>query len=233
MATLLKTLGLGLAGAATLTLGGCYDDGYGYGGVAVGAGSVYGGGYGYDPYYDGYGYGGYGGYPAYGWYDGFYYPGTGYYVYDRGGRRQRWRDSDRRYWEGRRGNAQAGGWRGRDGVARPGVTRPGDGRWNGRRPDGQQAGQWQNNGQDRGRWRGGDRRPGKSGVGATIDRQVRGPERSQRWSERREGFRQGQTATPGAGPQRLDRQRTFTPRASGGPGGGQFRQRGSGRNPRP
>jgi hypothetical protein len=224
MATLLKTLGLGLAGAATLALGGCYDDGYGYGGVAVGAGSVYGGGYGYDPYYDGYGYGGY---PAYGWYNGFYYPGTGYYVYDRGGRRQRWRDSDRHYWEGRRGNAQAGGWRGRDGVAPPGVPRPGDGRWNGRRPDGQQAGQWQGNG----RWQGRDRRAGNGGVGGAIDRQVRGPERSQRWSERREAFRQGQAAGSGARSQGMDRQRTFTPR--GMPGGGQFRQRGSGRNPQP
>jgi len=228
MTTLLKTLGLGLAGAATLALGGCYDDGYGYGGVSGGAGSYYGGGYGYDPYYDGYGYG-YGGYPAYGWYDGFYYPGTGYYVYDRGGRRQRWRDSDRRYWEGRRGNAQAGGWRGRDGVAPPGAPRPGDGRWNGRRADGQQNGRWQ--GDDR--WQGGDRRAGNNGVGATIDGQVRGPERSQRWSERRQAIQQGQAATPGAGSQRFDHQRTFTPRASGSFGGGQARQRGPGRNRQP
>jgi hypothetical protein len=224
---LFKTLSLGLAGAATLALGGCYDDGYGYGGVAVGAGSVYGGGYGYDPYYDGYGYGGY---PAYGWYDGFYYPGTGYYVYDRGGRRQRWRDSDRRYWQGRGGNAQAGGWRGRDGrgsrdgVVPPGAPRPGEGRWTGRRPGEQQGVPPQGNG----RWQGGDRRAGNGGVGGTIDRQVRGPERSQRWSERRQAIGQGQAATPGASPQRA-----FTPRWRGTPGGGQTRQRGPGRGQRP
>lgn len=85
---------VGLAGA--LALGGCaYDDGY-YGGVSVGTG-YYGSGW-YDDYYA----------PGYyrpgfysGWYDGFYYPGSGYYVYDRGGRRHRWNDGQRHYWEGR------------------------------------------------------------------------------------------------------------------------------------
>jgi hypothetical protein len=49
---------------------------------------------------------GYGNYraPYYGWYDGYYYPGTGYYIYDRAGSSHRWRDSDRRYWESRRGD---------------------------------------------------------------------------------------------------------------------------------
>ncbi|WP_340267800.1 hypothetical protein [Sphingobium mellinum] len=86
---------ISLAGASAL--GGCaYDDGY-YGGVSVGTG-YYGGGY-----YDNYGGPGYYS-PGYysGWYNDFYYPGSGYYVYDRGGRRQRWNDGQRRYWEGRR-----------------------------------------------------------------------------------------------------------------------------------
>ncbi|MFY9350858.1 MAG: peptidase, partial [Sphingobium sp.] len=105
----------GLAGAFALS--GCYDDGYGYGGVSVGTGYYGNGGYyggGYDPYWGP----GYAGAGYYGWYDGFYYPGSGYYVYDRGGRRHRWNDGQRRYWEGRR-------WEGRR-----------DGQWSGRRPDG-------------------------------------------------------------------------------------------------
>ena len=86
---------MGLAGA--FALGGCaYDDGY-YGGVSVGSG-YYGGGY-YDDYW-GPGYYGSGYYS--GWYNGYYYPGSGYYVYDRGGRRHRWNDGQRRYWEHRR-----------------------------------------------------------------------------------------------------------------------------------
>ncbi len=108
---------LGLAGA--LTLSGCVYDGYGYGGVGVGAGyyddGYYAGDYYGDGYYDG---SYYGGYPLYGWYDGYYYPGSGYYVYDRGGRRHQWRDSDRRHWEGRRAEASRRGWRGDDGRDR-------------------------------------------------------------------------------------------------------------------
>jgi len=133
-----RSLALGVVGAATLALGGCYDDGYGYSGVSVGVGTGYYGapygyggygGYGYgDPYYaSGYGYG----YPAYGWYDGFYYPGNGFYVYDQGGRRFRMRDRDRQHWQG--GERQAGNWPGRNGQPgmRPGG-RPGDSRGNGR-----------------------------------------------------------------------------------------------------
>ena len=151
---------LGLAGA--LALGGCaYDDGYGYGGVSVGSG-YYGGGY-YDPYYSpGY-------YPGgYGWYDNYYYPGSGYYVYDRGGRRHRWTDGQRRYWEGRRGNRPDDGrWRGpdRDGNWRDrDRNRPGTGNWNPPRRDAN--GNWTrpapSRGDDRGpgrgsgRWRGDD-----------------------------------------------------------------------------
>ncbi|HWW63352.1 MAG TPA: hypothetical protein VNZ43_01195 [Sphingomonadaceae bacterium] len=111
----------GLALASALALGGCYNDGYGYSGVSVGYGT--GGYYGYDYpyYYDGYGY------PGYGWYDGFYYPGNGYYVYDRGGRRHRWSDSQRRYWESHRGD----------------HGHRGDGHWNGGRPGNGDHGQWQ------------------------------------------------------------------------------------------
>jgi len=75
-----------LAASAAFGLTGCMGDDYGYGGVSLG----YGGGY-------------YSGYPYYGWYDDYYYPGAGYYIYDRGGSRYRWSDSQRRYWEGRRG----------------------------------------------------------------------------------------------------------------------------------
>lgn len=112
MATKMRTALLGIAGA--LTLGGCVYDGYGSVGLATGYDGYYGDGY-YGDYYAGgyYGsgyYGGYG-YPAYGWYNGFYYPGSGYYIYDRGGARHRWRDSDRRYWEGRRQEASRRGWR--------------------------------------------------------------------------------------------------------------------------
>jgi hypothetical protein len=98
-AMLVLAAGLGLSACA-------YDGGYGYGGLSVG----YGGGY-CDPYYydcySGYGgYGGYGGYsdPWWGWYGDYYYPGIGIYVFDRSGRRHRWNDNDRRYWEGRRGH---------------------------------------------------------------------------------------------------------------------------------
>jgi hypothetical protein len=101
---ILAAAGLGLSACA-------YDDGYGYGGLSVGYGG-YGGYGGYcDPYYEGcysgYGYG-YGD-PWYGWYGDYYYPGIGIYVFDRHGRRHRWSDNDRRYWEGRRGH-----WQGRD-----------------------------------------------------------------------------------------------------------------------
>ena len=66
-------------------------DGYGYGSVGIGLG---------------YGYGGYGyGWPGYGWYNGFYYPGYSIYVFDRSGRRHRWDDRQRDYWERRRERA--------------------------------------------------------------------------------------------------------------------------------
>jgi hypothetical protein len=108
---------VGVALGSLLTLGGCYEDGYGYGGVSAGYG--YPGYYGYGDPYDSYGYG---------WYDGFYYPGSGYYIYDRGGHRHRWDDHHRRYWEGRRDHAGN-----RDGQRR-------DGNWDGRRRDGSYAG---------------------------------------------------------------------------------------------
>ena len=103
-----------LAVVSTLALSACASPyggvgvGYGNGGYYGGYGSYgsYGGydygRYGYDPYYSGY----YGRSPAYnpygGWYSGFYYPGSGYYVYSRDGRRHRWSDAQRRYWENHR-----------------------------------------------------------------------------------------------------------------------------------
>lgn len=154
---------IGLVALAGVSLSACAYDDYGYGGVSVGYG---GGGY-YDDYYPGYG-----GYPGYGWYDGFYYPGNGYYVYDRGGRRHRWNDGQRRYWEGRRGDRPGAGrpGNGRPGDGRPGYGRPGDGRpGDGRGPD--RDGNWGNRDPNRppgnGNWngqrppQGGDRGPGR------------------------------------------------------------------------
>jgi hypothetical protein len=77
-----------IAASAAIGLSGCVTDdyGYGYSGVSVGYGSGF-----YDSS------------PYWGWYDNYYYPGTGYYIYDHSGRRHRWSDNHRRYWEGRRG----------------------------------------------------------------------------------------------------------------------------------
>jgi hypothetical protein len=129
-ALLLLAAGLGLTACS-------HYGGYGYGGLSVG----YGGGY-CDPYYDDCyrGYGGYGGYydPWYGWYGDYYYPGIGIYVFDRWGRRHRWSDDHRRYWEGRRGR-----WRDRDWNDRRWE------RWDGYRGDRDgRRGDW-----DRSRWR--------------------------------------------------------------------------------
>lgn len=82
-------IGAVLLGSAA-ALGGCMDDGYGYGGSRVAVG--YGPGWG-SPYW--------------GWYGDYYYPGTGVYVYDRYRHRYAWNDGQRAYWEQRRG-----GWRG-------------------------------------------------------------------------------------------------------------------------
>lgn len=116
-----------LAGA--FALGGCaYDDGY-YGGVSVGTG-YYAGGY-YDDYWGpGYYRPGYYG----GWYNDFYYPGTGYFVYDRGGRRHRWNEGQRRYWEGRREAQRAEAGRSWRGVPRQSQGEPGG--WRGRSREG-------------------------------------------------------------------------------------------------
>lgn len=101
--SVMKRIGIAL-GAIGLGLGtGACAGGYGYGGGGLGYG--YADGYGYDGYgYDGYGFAGAGYAPGYfGWYNNFYYPGTGVYVYDRDRRPFRWNDTQRRYWEGRRG----------------------------------------------------------------------------------------------------------------------------------
>lgn len=125
----MMTRSIGWAGGliALAMLGACAD-GQGYGGVNVGVGlsSGYGDPY-YDPYWGGprYGYG-YGG-----WYDGFYYPGNGYWVYDRAGKRSRWNDGQRRYWEQRR---QA--WRNADPAQRERWRQEHRQAWQDRRPDG-------------------------------------------------------------------------------------------------
>ena len=125
--------------AAGLGLSACsYDRGYGYGGLSVGYGSA-----GYcDPYWDdcysGYGRGGYHD-PWYGWYGDYYYPGIGIYIFDRWGRRHRWNDDHRRYWEHRRHN-----WRDRDWNDRRWE------RWDGFRGDRRD---WRRGDRDRGDWR--------------------------------------------------------------------------------
>lgn len=111
MASLKRRLAaVGAALGLSVSLAGCMGD-YGYGGV----------GYASDYYYDDYGpsyaYGG-GGYG--GWYNDFYYPGYGVYVFDRGGRRSRWNDGQRQYWQVQRGRGQRwGDRRGPQGVHHP------------------------------------------------------------------------------------------------------------------
>lgn len=145
---------IGLTGV--MLLGGCaYDDGYG--GVSMGSGYYGGGGY-----YDGYG-GGYYQPGSYGgWYNDFYYPGSGYYVYDRGGRRQRWNAGQRSYWEGRRSE-----WRGRENA----------GRGNGR-DDGRREGWWNGRGQQQ---RGNQGYVGRPGVNRPA---TPAPGAGQRWQGR-------------------------------------------------
>jgi len=151
--------------AAGLGLSACsHYGGYGYGGLSVG----YGGGRGYcDPYYydcySGYGGGAYAYDPWYGWYGDYYYPGIGIYVFDRGGRRHRWNDDHRRYWEGRRGR-----W--------------GDRNWNDRRWE-----RWDNFRRDGRDWR----RDGRSGGGDWRDRSSRQDWNESEGSFRRRGMREG------------------------------------------
>ncbi|MDX3910049.1 MAG: peptidase [Sphingobium sp.] len=140
---------------AALSVGGCaYDDGYGYGGMSVGTGH-YAGNYGPGGYYD----------PSYygGWYNDFYYPGTGYYVIDRGGRRHRWNDNQRSYWEARRQQ-----YRGRQQAGRP-DARPGRGTY--RRPDRAVEGQPGRNFEGRRQWR----RDGRPDMGANPADRAQAP----------------------------------------------------------
>jgi|GEM_PF-881643 len=122
-----KILVAGLLGA-TVALTGCAYDDYGYGGMSVG--------YGYPGYYDAWGpYD----YAPFGWYDGYYYPGSGYWMYNREGRRFRWSDRQRDYWEHRR---DRGEWHGpRERPWQPGMRD--DHQWRGRQWGGQR---WQRGG---------------------------------------------------------------------------------------
>jgi hypothetical protein len=126
---------LALAGA--LALGGCYEDGYGYGGGAYAGGGYYGDGYADGYYGDGYGYYGdgyYGGYPPFGWYNGFYYPGSGLFIYDRSGHRHDWHGGGAGGWHGGQGGGwhggQGGGWHGGQGGGWHGGA-GGHGNWHG------------------------------------------------------------------------------------------------------
>lgn len=159
--------------AATVALGACSSYGSrGYSGVSLGYST---GGY--------YPYGiSYSRYPSYGWYDGFYYPGTGYYIYDSYGRRHRWSDRHRHYWEARRGDRRdhrdnwSGYRRDRDGRYHDGDRLRGDDRdWRGR--DG-------NRGEARGSRRDGD-------GSASGERRSGRSERPSRSVDRGREFRRG------------------------------------------
>ncbi len=188
-----------LAASAAFALSGCVTDGYGYGGVDVGYGSGYGGGYG-----NGY----YGGDPYWGWNDDFYYPGAGYYIYDRGGSRHRWNDSQRAYWEGRRGNRPGReNWSGygRDrNAANGGAGRS----W----PQGRPAWRGQNSGQN----------AGQNPAGATGQQQGLTSEARQ---QRREAWRAQRQQSQ---PQGTAGQSVQQPAQSGG-GSPMWRGRGGGR----
>ena len=141
---------------AALSVGGCaYDDGYGYGGMSVGtgyAGDYYGSGGYYDQGFNG------------GWYNDFYYPGTGYYVIDRGGRRHRWNDNQRSYWEARRQQH-----RGREQAGRPDAQ---PGRGYNRRPDRATNGQAGRGFEGRRQWG----RDGRSNPGANTPDRAQAPQ---------------------------------------------------------
>lgn len=160
-----------LAALGAASLGGCaYSDGYGYGyGVSVAYGSR---GYCDDYYGCDYGYAGYGyGNPWYGWYGDYYYPGIGFYVYDSYGRRHRWSDDQRRYWESRRGDRHGRNWNDRRWE-----------RWEGYRNRGEAATPESGNWQDRrGRWQYRDDRSS-----------------AQPWNERQGQWRQRGTQSPQA-----------------------------------
>ena len=205
MASIKKRLAAAVAAAGlALGLGGCMGD---YGSGGVGYASDYYGDYGYGAY-PGYGPslaygGGYGG-----WYNDFYYPGYGVYVIDRGGRRSRWNDGQRRYWEGRRQqwHAQRGEGRGPQWQGRPGYGRPGYARPNGQRPD------WQ-----RGPRQGWQGRPGATPPGATR------PDGAPAYAGRRQW--RGPRPTPDAN--------AGTPQPSRQGYSGQWRGRGSATGARP
>ena len=187
--------------AAGLGLSACsYDRGYGYGGLSIGYGSA-----GYcDPYYyDCYGgYGAYGGYhdPWYGWYGDYYYPGIGIYVFDRGGRRHRWNDHHRRYWEGRRGR-----WGNRDWNDRRWE------RWDNFRRDGRDGRDWRRDGRS-GDWR---------------DRSSRQDWDESQGSFRRQGVRERAVPT-GEARVRTERVRTERVRTEGSRSRGEWRGRSEG-----
>jgi hypothetical protein len=195
--------------AATAALGACTaHDGFGYSGVSVGYSS--GGGY-YPHRYSPYSY--------YGWYDGFYYPGAGYYMYDSYGRRHRWSDRHRQYWEGRRDGRRdhSENW---DGYRRDRDGRYHDGNRDGNRGDYSRGrdgdrGDWQRRGDgdnrgdrnERGNWQRGD-----------------GNNRGDRGNWQRRGNRGGETAgarqsAPPAArprPERSETPRATRPEARGG-----------------
>jgi hypothetical protein len=181
--------------AATAALGACTTLGdYGYGGVSVGVSSG-----GYYPYR-------YSPYSYYGWYDGYYYPGAGYYIYDSYGRRHRWSDRHRHYWEGRRDGRRDRGenWDGyrrdRDGRYHDGRDghrgdysrdRDGDrGEWQ-RRGDRDGRGNWQRRGDDNNR--GGWQRRGDGDERGNWQRRSDGDNRGDRGNWQRGGNRDGDT----------------------------------------
>lgn len=176
--------------AATAALGACTTlDGFGSG-VSVGVSS---GGYyphRYSPYSS-----------YYGWYDGFYYPGAGYYIYDDYGRRHRWSDRHRHYWEGRRDGRRDRGenW--------DGYRRDRDGRYHDRRRDDNRGDYSRGRDGDRGEWQRRGDRDGRDDRGNWQRRGDGDNNRGDRGNWQRGGNRDGdtfaarRTAPPAARPQ--------------------------------
>jgi hypothetical protein len=183
--------------AATAALGACTAyDGFGYGGVSVGVSS---GGY-YPHRYSPYSY--------YGWYDGFYYPGAGYYVYDDYGRRHRWSDRHRHYWEGRRDGRRDHGenW--------DGYRRDRDGRYHDGNRDGNRGDYSRGRDGDGRDWQRRDR-DDRQGDGRNWQRRDR--DRDEETSRGRDGRRDGNRAgnrqgNPQIAPQRPSRPEVSRPR---------------------
>lgn len=173
--------------AGTLGLSACaYGDGYGYGRASVGYGSRY-----CDPYWDDCYASAYD--PWYGWYGNYYYPGTGFYVFDRWGRRYRWSEDYRRYWEGRRQRWGDRNWDDRRWERWDGYRDDGRREWRDRRHRSGE-GDWRRDRSYRQEWNENPqsfRREALPAPRARVEGRVEGPQRPPRSDGPRPGRREG------------------------------------------